>query len=276
MKWLITLAFVALIAGCKVVTQYENIYEAAKAGDVRDVRRHLRKGAPIETKREGGKTALHIASSKGYSEVVDILIKAGANIEAEDDSSNSPMAYAVQNGHYNVVEFLINGGAKTDHGLLYASVKNDSWLVFQLLLDEGKLHCDSSQLAGYFHSAVSYDAASIIMGLARRGVDVDNREFLGRSALHTAAELGKLHVAITLTSLGADVNAQDNWGLTPLHCAVVYGNQNIARLLLDKGADMTIKDTKNGLTPLGYAKRKHLTDMVELLETYKGESQLRK
>jgi hypothetical protein len=56
----------------------ENLVEAAKRGDLPEVKRLLAEGAEANAKDQYGKTALARASMKGHWEVQDMLLKAGA------------------------------------------------------------------------------------------------------------------------------------------------------------------------------------------------------
>ncbi|MBT6275277.1 MAG: ankyrin repeat domain-containing protein, partial [Chromatiales bacterium] len=49
---------------------------------------------------------------------------------------------------------------------------------------------------------------------------------------------------------GVDVNAKDNIGLTPLHSAAGQGHKVVAELLIDKGADVNAAGGLFGSTPL--------------------------
>lgn len=61
---------------------------------------------------EQGRTALHIAASRGYAGVVWALLKAGANANAEDKLGNTPMHLAVYTGSIETVSHLLEGGCR--------------------------------------------------------------------------------------------------------------------------------------------------------------------
>ena len=65
----------------------------------------------------------------------------------------------------------------------------------------------------------------------------------------------------------------DHNGLTPLHYAAGNGKVEIVKLLLLKGADTTMKD-KKGNTVVDYAKQFRKTDVVEVIEKFKGQKKL--
>jgi ankyrin repeat protein len=86
---------IGVTAGITAAPRYENLFEAAKAGDLDDVKLWLTLGAPIEMKRDGGKTPLLIAVQRNYPLVVDTLLLAGANVNAVDDSGRSVLHLSI-------------------------------------------------------------------------------------------------------------------------------------------------------------------------------------
>lgn len=71
----------------------------------------LRSGANPNHRSHDGKTALILASSKGYLHVVKTLIRNGANIDDKDSTLSTALMYAVYDDHSMVVQELIRNGA---------------------------------------------------------------------------------------------------------------------------------------------------------------------
>ena len=67
--------FVVLTVGC--ATPGDPLMKAAKRGDTATIEALLAKGADVNVKNKGGKTALNIAASNGRTDVVYLLKKAG-------------------------------------------------------------------------------------------------------------------------------------------------------------------------------------------------------
>lgn len=70
--------------------------------------------------------------------------------------------------------------------------------------------------------------------------------FLGRTALHIAAEYGDLQIVCFLIEKGADLDCVDNSGCTPIFIAMQKGHLDVVSFFIDIGADVNIK-TRHGL-----------------------------
>ena len=85
-------------------------------------------------------TALHIASRKGYVELVEMLLNNGADVNATDNNGNTALSFASQNGHTEIVAMLLAARAdvniKSDFGgtaLMLASLRGHTEIVAKLL-----------------------------------------------------------------------------------------------------------------------------------------------
>eukprot|EP01112_Ceratiomyxa_fruticulosa_P002692 TRINITY_DN1286_c0_g1_i2.p1 TRINITY_DN1286_c0_g1~~TRINITY_DN1286_c0_g1_i2.p1 ORF type:complete len:607 (+),score=115.69 TRINITY_DN1286_c0_g1_i2:182-2002(+) len=72
-----------------------------------------------------------------------------------------------------------------------------------------------------------------------QGVNPNEGDYDGRTALHLACEEGHMDVVKYFISKGVDMNAPDRWGATPLRGAISYNRRDIANLLKDAGASFT-------------------------------------
>lgn len=87
------------------------IHDAAKAGDVEQVRGLIEAGTDVNEKDTAFKTALHWAAEKGHMGVVQVLVDKGAGVNDKDLSDVTPLHLAVLGEHESILEFLIvNGG----------------------------------------------------------------------------------------------------------------------------------------------------------------------
>ena len=85
------------------------LMEACKTGSVGCVRRMLSHDVAkttIDYQSDQGLTALHLASSGGYGEVVKVLLEAGANPTLRYQDSDTAIAMAEGRGHHDCVALL--------------------------------------------------------------------------------------------------------------------------------------------------------------------------
>lgn len=97
---------------------------------------------------------------------------------------------------------------------------------------------------------------------------VNQRDELGQSALHMAADKGDPQIISILLSAGADPNAIDHEGISVLEAAVIGGNVHAVKLLLDAGADPDHEDME-GDTPRNCAEDDDNDEMKVLLRNAK-------
>lgn len=89
-------------------------------------------------------TPLHIASWKGYADVVELLLVAGASVNAKDRKGLTPLHLATSYGHADVIKVLLDAGAdvnakdkKGNTSLYYASRSQSRVAVAKLLIAAG-------------------------------------------------------------------------------------------------------------------------------------------
>lgn len=112
--------------------------------------------------------------------------------------------------------------------------------------------------------AARYGQLSTVRLLLDRGVDVDSRDALGRTALIAAAAEPDAGLMPLLLERGADVSLRDRDGSDALTVAVIKGRSKNVALLLDAGAALDARGPQ-GETALMAAIRAGEAAMVDLL-----------
>jgi ankyrin repeat protein len=114
----------------------------------------------------------------------------------------------------------------------------------------------SAYLAGDRRRRVSH-------GLIDHAAKLDLRDKLGFTALHWAAERGRVEVMRLLLAARALVDVQNTQGITPLMLAASSGNVGAVRLLLQNRAD-PLKQDYTGQDAFGWAGNR--TAVIDLLK----------
>ena len=103
--------------------------------------------------------------------------------------------------------------------------------------------------------------------LLGQGVDKDEADHNGWTALWNAAWNGHLAIVQYLVEQGADMEKVSNAGYTPLNIASFWGHLDVVRYLLEQGADRD-KASYDGWTPLHNAARQGRLEVAMLLMSY--------
>jgi len=241
---------------------------SAEEGHSTLVKLVLEKGSNVNTRLRDGQTPLHLAVLSAHKAAAEQLLNHGADIEAKNDTGNTPLLCAISRNYHGmsgrceeVVQLLLDRGAATETrngeqgwtALSLAAALGHVGTI-QLLLHydadiEGKGLNDQTPLA--CASSVDYKVAEVLL---TAGANVEARDAIGRTPLHSAVDAWKVNVVELLLDHGANTEAKDEKGQTPLHLAAEAGEADVVELLLERGADREAKDLC-GETPLDLAEK---------------------
>lgn len=122
---------------------------------------------------------------------------------------------------------------------------------------------ESKGMSNDMSSAIFKDDAAAVKSLLDKGESINAKQN-GQTALHMAANGGKLQVITTLLARGADVNAPDTNNYTPLMLAANGCKDSAIVNLINQGAKLDASD-KLGVTPLHLAADKGCFSGVKIL-----------
>jgi len=130
--------------------------------------------------------------------------------------------YALKQGNGLFFKYLVDAGVDLTH----RGFRNQNYL--------------SRLMWQYFH----YDATELAAKLLQAGLNINQQDERGDSALHMAGFYGSLERVKFLVEHGADINLQDKQGNTLLMDASRRGQTDIMEYLMSKGVKLTLENEK--------------------------------
>ena len=242
----------------------------------------IKKGADADVVIAWDSTALTIAASKGYADIVSELLEkklSDINYQGlEVGDSNTALMLAAKNGHYKVVKILLSYNAdKTKKNrdqkmaieLAEKELKECTEKYTKIINLLKKDQTDTKKPAGVSDShetlidlVKSGDIEKIEEALKQNQDDksyVNDKNSNGTSALMIACYNGDIKIVQLLLKYGAEINDKASYGETALISALSgyvmskKDNNKIAKLLIEKGADINAVEyyqTDTAPTPL--------------------------
>lgn len=216
---------VLVAAGAQMRPDWAELHSAAAAGDVQLVRSLLAAHGHVLMRGEmglfpyaeavdaNGTSALHIAASKGHTEVVCLLIPAGAHHSIGDSNGWTALHHAAFYGHAEALRVMLAFGASLENIL-----DNVSRTVL--------------------HLAAGKDRVEAVHVLLAAGAQLEAVDDLGMTALHASAFEGSAGAVRVLLAAGAQLEAVDTYGLTALHYAVTNAHVEVVHALLSANAQL--------------------------------------
>jgi ankyrin repeat protein len=205
--------------------------------------------------------ALHLAARAGDRAMVELLLDRGADPNAHVESSGSA-TYAARTPELRAL-LLARGGALDPYDLVFAD--EDEEAMRRVRADPGSAHAGCG---GVLAAACARGKRGLLVRLIEAGVRVPSVLTACRGYLLRDPEMLRL-----LLASGMDPNLPNWQHATPLHdlCGrdgrgrANANRAECAMALLEAGADVSARDDDYRSTPLAWAARSDLPDMVELL-----------
>ncbi|XP_056146687.1 ankycorbin isoform X3 [Lampris incognitus] len=206
----------------------ERLLAAVEHGEVEKVASLLaKKGASAVKLDSEGKSALHIAATRGHLDCLSVILAHGADLSITDAAGSSALHLAAKNNHLECVKKLIQSKCAVDA-------------------------VDSSGKTALHYAAANGNVPTVTL-LCEQKSPINLRDAEGFSPLLLAASHAHVEVCSTLIDLGADVNASDNNGRTVLMLASESCSGSIIDVLVRRGADLWAVDSQ-GHDAVRYAK----------------------
>ena len=262
------------------------LVEAAKGGDLEEVKKLLEQRANIETVHTNiptvhsrsctffQTTPLSFAAGEGHHEVVKLLLEQRAGVDAKNPHKETPLAHAAGRGHHEVAKLLLVARAEVDakdswqNTPLSIAVARGHHEVVKLLLEQ-RAGVDANLKNQYQRTLVSMHHTAleghheVVKLLLEQRAELD-------VTLRQAAFNGHEGAVKLLLEQRAEVNRKGQTEPPPLHIAAGRGHHEVVKLLLEQRAEVDAKDTYEG-TALCCAAREVHHEVVKLLLEQRAE-----
>ncbi|NXK10501.1 RAI14 protein, partial [Herpetotheres cachinnans] len=219
----------------------DRLLQAVENGDLEKVASLLGKKGASATKQDSeGKTAFHLAATKGHAECLRIMVTQGADVTAQDGAGHSALHLAAKNSHPDCIKRLL----------------------------QSKCPADSTDNSGKtaLHYAAACGCLQAVQLLCEHKCPINIKDLDGNIPLLLAEQNGHTEVCKYLLDHGADINTRDKNGRTALMMACEAGNLNMVEAFLRKGADVSLVDVF-GQNALHYSKLSENTGIQNLVSS---------
>lgn len=264
----------------------EFLHESAYRGDLQRVQKALEAGAEIDSITNDGRTALIIATTCKYKDIVKCLLDNGADVNLPSAIEvYPPLFWAILKDSLDIIKLLVNYGAdvnfKTQEGFcaLYLSVsrfinwyhisyphQTPQYRIVKYLVAAGAdvepaikklLDSDIKNLIKEGQNKLASELKGLVENVVAEGKDISQ-------AIFQAAKTGDVAKILQFAHEGYLLNLQDDKGNTPLHYAIQNSDRAMIYILLTKPNGEKMLRVKNyqGLTPINLL----VVDKHELLQ----------
>ncbi|KAJ7987099.1 hypothetical protein DPEC_G00335240 [Dallia pectoralis] len=217
----------------------ERLLSAVEHGEVEKVTALLtKKGASAVKLDHEGKSALHMAATRGQTECLSVILAHGADASVVDASGFSALHLAAKNNHQECVKKLIqskcplhalDGSGKT--ALHHAAASGSMGIVQALCEHKCPVNIkDQDGLTPLLLSA-RHAHADVCDRLLDSGADINACDKSGRTAVMLASESSSASAVEVLVRRGADHRAIDSLGHDVLHYAKLSGSSDVRAVL---------------------------------------------
>jgi len=191
-----------------------------------------------------GFTPTIIASRRGHTCILKLLIKHGANINKPSFRIRATaLHWAATNGHYGCCRTLIAAGANIEAVTVHSrtplmlAARSDQTNIMDLLVEHGaNIHATDYELATALHLAAEEGASDCVWSLLHTNISVNTQTRTGDTPLMKAARGGHAEVLKYMIRHGADITLRGPC-MTAAHWAAEGGHSGCLMVLLDAGCD---------------------------------------
>ncbi|XP_036385987.1 ankycorbin isoform X1 [Megalops cyprinoides] len=217
----------------------ERLLSAVEHGEADKVTSLLtKKGASAVKLDSEGRSALHVAATRGQAECLAVILAHGADASVMDASGFSALHLAAKNNHQECAKKLIQSKCVIDaldssgKTALHHAAASGSVVIVQLLC-EHKCPVNLKDTEGFTPLLLSarHAHAEVCRSLMDWGADVNACDKNGRTAVMLASESSCVAAVEILVQRGADLKIVDSLGHDVLHYAKLSGSSEVRAVL---------------------------------------------
>ncbi|XP_034972872.1 ankyrin repeat domain-containing protein 24 [Zootoca vivipara] len=217
----------------------EKLLQAVEYNDAERVASLLVRKSLVSTKLDSeGKSAFHLAATKGNTDCLEVMLAHGADAMTTDGSGYTALHLSAKHGHPQCVSKLLQASCPVDvadsHGrtALHHAAVNGCISCLEILCDfKAPLNTKDKDGATPLTLAAKMSHSELCRYLLHRGAAVNTRDQRGRTALMVACENGSVETVEVLVHGGARVGLVDATGHDAAHYGAAVGNALIQHYL---------------------------------------------
>ncbi|KAK3510077.1 hypothetical protein QTP70_026807, partial [Hemibagrus guttatus] len=231
----------------------DRLMKAVEKGEVDKVSAVLSKKGIIPTKLDvEGRSAFHLAASRGHLDCLSVILVHGVDVTANDATGKNALHLSARNGHSLCVQKLLQHNCPVGNVDLQGRTA--------------------------LHDAVMAGCSSSVKLLCDSGASVNASDFDGRTPLVLATQMCHPHICQLLLERGADIRvrekAEQNTDVlntcasrTALILGCEFACKDAVEVLLKSGADITAVDSF-GHDSYHYARLSKNQELINLIKSY--------
>jgi len=182
---------------------------------------------------------LHLAVLTGKAAIVNLVLTTECDINLRDENNFCALYYAVVKENQAVIKTLVDRGAK-----LNETESNALSMRWMNSADDGNMRAINCMIAA--------------------GVNVEQTNRTGLSAILVATMGGQKNVLHALLAAGANINVVGDEGQTCVHIAAIKNDTELMQILIEGSADLN-RVNQDNQTPLDIAQLEGFEEISELL-----------
>jgi uncharacterized protein len=235
-----------IVLGVSIASAQMTLVEAAKRGDIAQLRTVLAAKPNVNGAAPDGSTALHWAVQRGDLPMVEVLLRSKANPNASNRYGVTPLHIAATTGNGSIIEKLLTAGAGPNSAMpdgetaLMTAARTGNIEALKALLGSGadvRAREPSKGQTALMWAAAENNAAAVRL-LVDAGADVQERSRSGSfTPFLFAVRAGHIDTCRALLDAGAKIDDALPDGTGALVLATINAHYELASFLLDRGAD---------------------------------------